>query len=59
MLFCKLDRFINISNIHFIAMKCSSLQKRVSKFTPKMFYEIDSSGLCYKNILMIVSDDRK
>ncbi len=34
-LFCKLDHFINISNICCIAMKISSLQNRVSKFMPK------------------------
>ncbi len=40
-LFYKLDHFINIINIHGIFMKRSSLQNRVSKFTPKKFYEID------------------
>jgi hypothetical protein len=39
--FCKLDYFINISNMRCIAMKRSSLQKGVSKFNPKRFYEID------------------
>ncbi len=34
-LFCKLDHFINISNISIIFMKRSSLQNRVKKFTPK------------------------
>ena len=29
-------------------MKWSSLQKSVSKFTPKKFYEIDPRGQCYK-----------
>ncbi len=38
---CKLDHFINISIICCITMKVSSLQYRVSKFTPKKFYEID------------------
>jgi hypothetical protein len=33
--FCKLDHFTNISNICCIALKRSSLQERVSKFTPK------------------------
>ncbi len=40
-LLCKLDHFINISNIYGIFMKRSSLQNRLSKFTPKKFYEID------------------
>jgi hypothetical protein len=40
-LFCKLDHFINVRNICFIGMKRSSLQYRISKFTPKKFYEID------------------
>ncbi len=40
--FCKLDHFINISNICCIGMKRSSLQNRLRKFTPKKFYEIDS-----------------
>jgi len=39
-LFCNLDHFINNSNIYLIFMKRSSLQNRVSKFTPKKFYEI-------------------
>ncbi len=39
--FCKLDHFIDIRNICFISMKWSSLQKRVTKFAPKEFYEID------------------
>jgi hypothetical protein len=37
-------------------MKWSSLQKRVSKFTPKMFYEIDSCGLYYKQFMIIIYD---
>jgi len=41
-LLCKLDHLINISNICSIGMKRSSLQNRVSKFTPKKFYEIES-----------------
>ncbi len=44
-LLCKLDHFINISNIYGIFMKRYSLQNRVSKFTPKMFYEIDPRPL--------------
>jgi hypothetical protein len=40
-LLCKLDHFINISNIYSIFMNICSLQNRVSKFTPKKFYEID------------------
>ncbi len=39
--FCKLNHFINISNIYGIAMKSHNLWKRVSKFMPKKFYEID------------------
>jgi hypothetical protein len=34
-------------------MKWSSFQKRVSKFTPKRFYSIGTSGLYYKNITII------
>jgi hypothetical protein len=41
--FCKLDHFINLSNIYDILMKSSSLQNRVIKFTAKKFYEIDPS----------------
>ncbi len=37
-LFCKLDHFINVTNICCIAIKRSSFKKRVSKFTPKKFY---------------------
>ncbi len=36
-IFYKLDNFTNKNNICCIAMKRSSLQKRVSKFTPKKF----------------------
>jgi hypothetical protein len=35
--FCKLDHFINVSNICCIAMKRCSLQNRASKLTPKSF----------------------
>ena len=38
--FLKLDRFINIRKITYIAIKRSSLPKRISKFAPKKFYEI-------------------
>ncbi len=41
MLFCKLYHFIN-ENIIFCVVKGYSFQKRVSKHTPKKFYEIDS-----------------
>ncbi len=42
--------FLNkITNICFIAMKINSLQVRVSKFTPKTFYEIDPRP--YRNLL--------
>jgi hypothetical protein len=36
-----------------ILMKWASLQKRVSKFTPKKFYEIDPSAQCYKTFLSV------
>ncbi len=36
--FCKIDHFVNISNIYAIAMKRSSLHNRISKFPPKKFY---------------------
>ena len=35
-------------------MTRSSLQKRVSKFTPKKFYEIYPSGQYYKTFLGII-----
>jgi len=35
-------------------MKRSSLQKGVSKFTSKKFYEIDPCGLYYKTITIII-----
>ncbi len=37
---CKRDLSISMSNICYTAMKRSSLQKRVSIFTTKTFYEI-------------------
>jgi hypothetical protein len=40
-LFYNLDLFINTSNICFVAKKISSFDQRMSKFTPKKFYEID------------------
>ncbi len=39
--FCKLDHFINISNIYGTFTRRSSLQNRVRKFMPKTLYEID------------------
>jgi hypothetical protein len=54
--FGKQDHFINISNVYSIAMKWSSLQKRVSKCAPKMFYEIDSCGLYYECFTFIIYD---
>jgi hypothetical protein len=39
--FWKLDLFIEMQQIYLIFIKWYSLQKRVSKFTPKKFYEID------------------
>ncbi len=41
-LFCRLDHLINADNNCLTALKRSSLQTKVSKFTPKKFYEIDS-----------------
>ncbi len=55
-LFCKSDRFINADNNCLSAVKRSSLLTKVSKFTPKKFYEIDSCCLLYKHIT-IVNDD--
>jgi hypothetical protein len=37
--FCKLDHFITQNNTNSTHVKRSSLRKRVSKFTPKKFYE--------------------
>jgi len=53
-LFCNLDHFINIRNICWIAMKCPNLQKRVSKFTPKKFYEIDPSYYQGKSYIQVI-----
>ncbi len=39
--FCKLDLFMAMQQILHILIKWSSLQKRVSKSTPKKFIEID------------------
>ena len=40
-LFCKLDLFIPMQKMLLVFIKWSSLQKSVSSFTPKYFYEID------------------
>ncbi len=40
--FCKLDLFIAMQQILLMVIKWSNLQKSLSKFTPKKFYEIDS-----------------
>ncbi len=37
-------------------LKRSSLQERLSKFIPKMFYEIDPCGLYYKTFRIIIYD---
>ncbi len=37
-------------------MKISSLQKSVSKFMLKKFYDIDSSGLHYKSLTIVIYD---
>jgi hypothetical protein len=39
--FIKLDLFIVMQQIFLVCIKWSSLHKSVSKFTPKMFYEIE------------------
>jgi hypothetical protein len=49
--FWKLDYLIKISTICCIAMKGSSIQERICKFTTKKFYEIDPGGLFYKTFL--------
>jgi hypothetical protein len=41
--FCKLDYFLNMINICCHAWERSSLQKRVSKFSQKKFYEMGPS----------------
>ncbi len=53
--FCKLVHFITISNICCIVMKRYSLQKRVSKFMSKKFYEIDPWWLCITHFLRLRS----
>ncbi len=47
-----LDHFKNIGNICCVDMKRSGLQNRVSKFTPKKFFEIDTRGQCYKTLFV-------
>ncbi len=42
--FCTLYLFIPMQQILLLFIKRSSLQKSVSKFTPKKFYEIDTCG---------------
>jgi len=44
-LFSELDHFINVINIFCIAMKRSSLQKRVSKCTPRSFMKLTPSNV--------------
>ncbi len=39
--FCKLDNFINVSNIYGIALKRPSLQKELVNLCPKKIYGID------------------
>jgi len=36
-------------------MKCDNLQKSVSKFTPKMFYEINPSGQYFKLFAAVIT----
>jgi hypothetical protein len=50
-LFCKLDLFIPMLQIWLVFIKWSSLQKSVSNFTPKYFYEIDPWFQCSKTFL--------
>ncbi len=45
--FCKLDLSIGTQKI-FTFMKRPSLQKSISKFTPKFIYEIEPRWQCYK-----------
>ncbi len=46
--FCKLNIFKAMQQTKISYIKWSSLQKSVSKFTPKQFYEIDPSIQSYK-----------
>jgi hypothetical protein len=46
MIFCKLNHFINVNDICHIELKRSSFVKRLSKFTPKKLYTIDSKNEC-------------
>ncbi len=49
-LYGKLDLFIAMQQILLMLIKRSSLQKRVSKFTPKKFYEIDPRSYREKQV---------
>jgi hypothetical protein len=37
-----------------LLMKRPTLQKLMSDFAPKTFYNIDPSGLYYKNIIIVI-----
>ncbi len=47
-IFCKLDRFINANNKWLSAVKRSGLQTKASKYTPKMFCDINYWGQSYE-----------
>ncbi len=53
--FCKLDHFIKNCKICNI-MKRHTLQKRVSKFVPIKFYEIDSGANVIKLFTTVIYD---
>ncbi len=52
-LYSKLEHYIFINNIDCFAMKRSSFQKRVSKFTPKKHYETGPLSRSHKIFLVV------
>jgi hypothetical protein len=58
-LFCKLDHFINTSNIYSIALKRYSLQNRVSKSTLKSFIRSTPDYYFVEQIIFLSADHLK
>jgi len=54
--FCKLDLFIAMQQIMFMLINWSRLQKSVSKFMTKLFYEIDPRARCYKTFTDVIHE---
>jgi hypothetical protein len=57
--FCKLNCFINYYINCRSVVKRSSLQPRVSKFMPKVFYEIDSRSQVHKILMPYCRNPKK